>query len=111
MIWYVGVMRLALLALVMSLAACDKATVEACDQGCRNYFTLHYWEEAEAEIAKAPEAERAALRARKVSELEPRMMQNLDLCVQKCRSGADSSRAACWSKAKTAKEAEACEND
>lgn len=105
-------MRALLLGLVVVLAAaCDKATLEECDRGCRNYFTLHYWEEAEQEIAAAPEAERAALRAKKVSELEPRMMQNLELCVSKCRSGSDSKRAKCWGAAKTTADARACENE
>jgi hypothetical protein len=106
--------RLAVLlavALVAGLAACDKASVENCDQGCRNYFTLHYWEEAEAEIALAPPEERDALRAQKRSELEPRMMQNLELCIQKCRSGADGHRVKCWIASTSAEQARRCEND
>jgi hypothetical protein len=102
---------LLVLATLLPLAACSKPTVETCDKGCRNYFTLHYWEEAEAEIARAPESERAALRAKKVSELEPRMTQGLELCVQKCRSGADQARAKCWMKAATTADAKQCEND
>jgi hypothetical protein len=103
--------RVALLVgtLLLSTAACDKATVESCDKGCRNYFTLHYWEEAEREIAAAPEAEREALRAKKVSDLEPRMMQNLDICVQRCRSGGEKSRVNCWIEAKTMAELKRCD--
>jgi hypothetical protein len=103
----------AVLALLASLAlpACDKANAQQCDQGCRNYYTLHYWEWAEAEIAAAPEAERAELRKKKAAELEPRMMQELDNCVMKCRSGADSRRAKCWIDARTTRDARACAND
>ena len=98
-------------ALTLALASCSKASVEECDKGCRNYFSLHYWESAEQEIAAAPEGERAALRAKKESEMESRMMQNLDLCVQKCRSGSDKHRAKCWINAKTSAQARACAND
>ena len=97
--------------LLLGLAACDKATVEECDKGCRNYFELHYWEMANMEIARAPAEERTALREQKVAELEGRMMQNLDLCVQKCKSGADSDRAKCWAAAKTTGEAKKCASD
>ena len=98
-------------ALVLALASCSKATVEECDKGCRNYFTLHYWESAEREIAAAPESEREELRAKKASELEPRLMKELDLCVQKCRSGADKTRVKCWINAKTSADARKCTND
>jgi hypothetical protein len=98
-----------LVAFVM--ASCSKANVEQCDRGCRNYFMLHYWEAAEQEMAKLPEGERAALRAKKESELEGRMMQELDLCVTKCRSGADKHRVQCWTEAKTSAAARKCQND
>jgi len=106
-------MRAALVALlaVLALSACSKANIEQCDKGCRNYFRLHYWETAEREIAAAPESERAALRARKQSEFEPHLMQNIDLCVQKCRSGADKHRVQCWIDAKTSADARKCQND
>jgi hypothetical protein len=96
---------------VLSLAACDKATVQECDKGCRNYFELHYWQAADMEIARAPAEQRDELRQQKQAELEPRMMKNLDLCVQKCKSGSDSKRAKCWAAARTTAEAKACEND
>ena len=101
----------ALLALTLLLAACNKASVQECDKGVRQYFKLVYWEEAEAQIAAVPEAERAALRLQKQEELEPRMMKNIDLAVNKCVSGAGAKRARCWTKATTVKEAKACDND
>jgi hypothetical protein len=103
-------MRVALL-LTLLLAACNKPKVQDCDKATRNYFKLKYWEEAEAQIAAAPESEREALRIQKQEELEPRMMRNIDLAVNKCVSGANNHRVQCWIKATTVKEAEACHND
>jgi len=104
-------MRILLVVLAaLTLASC-KATLEDCDKGCRNYYKLHYWETAEQEMAKLPESERAAFRAKKESELEPRMMKELDLCVNKCRSGADKHRVQCWIDAKTSAAARKCQND
>lgn len=103
-------MRKSFLLVLLLLAACDKANVAECDKGCRNYFELHYWEMANMEIARAPAEERDELRQKKIAELEPRMMQNLDLCVQKCKSGADDERANCWAAAKTTGEAKKCES-
>ena len=94
-----------------ALASCDKASMQQCDLGCRNYYTLQYWEWAETEIAAAPEAERAELRKQKAAELEGRMLKELDNCVMKCRSGADKHRVQCWIDAKTAREARKCANN
>jgi hypothetical protein len=99
-----------LLTAALLASACDKASVQACDKATRNYFKLMYWEKAEAEIAAAPEAERAALRIRKQEGLEPMMMKSIDLAVQKCVSGADKARVECWTKATTAPQAKACQN-
>ena len=104
-------MRIVLLLAALGLAACDKASIEECDKGCRNYFELHYWEEASIQIARVPPEEREAFHQKKVAELEPRMMQNLDLCVQKCKSGADDERAKCWAAAKTTAEAKKCASE
>ena len=99
------------LLLVLLLAACHKAEVQKCDLGCRNYFKLHYWKDADQAINEAPPEQRDALRAQKNAEFDSRMMQNLDLCVTKCQSGADSHRAQCWIDATTAEDAEKCQND
>jgi hypothetical protein len=96
------------LVLVCGVSACDKASVQQCDKGCRNYFTLHYWEEVEAELATLPEAARAPRRIEAQAQLETRMMQNLDLCIQKCKSGADDERVDCWIRARTTTEAKRC---
>jgi hypothetical protein len=101
----------AAIVLTLLLTACDKASVQDCDRATRNYFKLMYWREAEAQIAEAPEAERAALRIEKQEQLEPRMMKSLDLAVQKCVSGADKAQVRCWTKATTAEQAQACKKD
>jgi hypothetical protein len=104
--------RIALALLVLlSLGACDKAQTQKCDLGCRAYFKLHYWETAEIQIAGYPPEERAKIRAQKESEYEARMMQNLDLCVTKCTSGATNHRVQCWIDAKTATEQNACTSE
>ena len=102
-------MRLGLL-FVLLLAACNKSNVQKCDLGCRNYFKLHYWKDADAEIAAAPPEQRDAVRAQKNAEYDDRMMKNLDLCVTKCQSGADQKRVQCWIDATTAEQAEKCAN-
>jgi len=102
--------RLAVLVALLLFPACGKANTQDCDKGCRNYFQLHYWEAAEIEIGAAPPEQREELRAKKAAELEPRMMKNLDLCIQKCQSGAETSRAKCWAAATTTREAKKCEN-
>jgi hypothetical protein len=104
-------MRILVLALVLGLAGCaDKAAAQQCDLGCRNYFKLHYWQQAERDIAAAPESERAALRKEFEGKLESRMQQELDLCVSKCKSGATKKRVQCWIDAKTSAEAMACKD-
>jgi hypothetical protein len=99
-----------LVSLALLLGACDKASVQQCDRGCRNYFTLHFHAETELLLPGIPEAERKAFLEKRAGDLEARMTQQLDLCVQKCRSGANDDRAKCWEKATTTKEAEACKN-
>lgn len=95
-------------ALLASLAACDKANTEECDKGCRNYFALKYWEDQDKLIAAAPEDERAKMREEAELLEEKRLLQNLDLCVTKCKSGATSERANCWAKATSVAELEKC---
>ncbi len=98
-----------LVVLCLLLVACDKASVQECDQGCRNFFTLHFHEETDRLLKDVPEDERAKFLETRAAELEPRMIQQLDLCIQKCRSGAKSGRAYCWAKARTTEEAKACD--
>ena len=100
-------MRSILLGLVLTISACG-ASGDKCDKACRNYFTLHYWDEADKEIAKAPPDQRDALRRKKVEQLDPRMNQELGMCVSQCREAAGNDEAKCMIEAKTAKDVEAC---
>ncbi len=100
-----------LLLLALFAAACNKTSVQQCDLGCRNYFKLHYWRDMDAKIAAAPADQRETMRAQAEADFDKRLMQNLELCVNKCTSGADKHRVQCWIDAKTAAEAEACQND
>jgi hypothetical protein len=101
--------RSILLALVLATTAgaCG-ANGADCDKACRNYFTLHYWDEADREIAKAPPDQRDALRRKKVEELDPRMQGELNMCVSQCREAAGNKEAKCMIEAKTVKDVEAC---
>lgn len=102
-------MRKVLLALVLaSLGGACGAKGSDCDKACRNYFTLHYWDEADREIAKAPPDQRDAIRKKKVDELDPRMQGELGMCVSQCRQSADDKEAKCMIEAKTAKDVEVC---
>ena len=101
--------RLLLFALAAALAggACGASGTD-CDRACRNYFTLHYWEAADKEIEQAPPDQRDALRKKKVEELDPRMREELGMCVSQCREAADDKQANCMIQAKSVKDVEAC---
>ena len=94
-------------ALASTLAACG-ASGDKCDKGCRNYFTLHFWEDADRQIEKAPPEQRDALRKKKAEELDPRMQGELGMCVSQCREAAGNDEANCMIAAKTVKDVEAC---
>lgn len=100
-----------LLLLAGLLGGCEKPTVEQCDKGCRNYFQLHYWAEADRAVAAAPVEIRSGLRALWQADFPWREVYQLPLCTQKCRSGADPHRAKCWGEARTVADSEKCAND
>lgn len=96
-----------ILALVFCLAACKGDPVK-CDQGCRNYFTLKYWETTEPEIAKAPVEQRDALRKTKQAELKEKLESGLALCVSQCQSANHTEDIDCMVNAKTAADTAKC---
>jgi hypothetical protein len=104
-------MRMILLAVAGALGlaagACG-ASGGDCDKACRNYFTLHYWDEADRAIAAAPPDKRDAVRQQKVEQLEPRMQGELGMCVSQCREASSDKEAKCMMEAKTVKDIEAC---
>jgi hypothetical protein len=107
-VWYLAAMRaLAVLLLALLAAGCGASDAD-CDKACRNYFQLHYWEEANAEIAGVPVAEREALRQRKLVELEERTNKGIVLCVKQCRTAATKEQVACMLDAKSKADVVAC---
>ena len=101
-------MRKILLGLVAAALGACGASGSDCDKACRNYFTLHYWDVKDREIAKAPADQRDALRKKAVEELEPRMQGELGMCISQCKEAAGNTEATCMIGAKTVKDVEAC---
>jgi hypothetical protein len=104
-------MRLGPAALVFALAGlvagCRGDPVQ-CDKGCRNYFTLNFWKQADAEIAKAPPEQRDALRKQKLGELDKGLESGVDMCVSQCISVGNTNDTECMVTAKTADQVRAC---
>lgn len=94
-------------AAAVGLGACGASGAD-CDKACRNYFTVHYWDDADKELAKAAPDKRDALRKQKVDGLEERMQNGLGMCVSQCKEAADNTEANCMIAAKNVKEIEAC---
>ena len=102
-------MRMILLtvALALGAGACGSSNGD-CDKACRNYFTLHYWDDADRELARTPPDKRDALRQQMVEKLEPRMQTELGMCSSQCREASSDKEATCMINAKTVKDVEAC---
>jgi hypothetical protein len=104
-------MRTLGLVLVAILAAggCRRGNAGNCDRGCRNYYSLHFWASADKEIAALPPAERDALRARKLAELDGKLKSgDLNMCVSQCQKAGAPDDVDCMTKARSVTEAEAC---
>jgi hypothetical protein len=99
-------MRLALVLTVL-LAACKGDAVK-CDQGCRNFATLAYWKNADAQIAAAPAVERDALRKKLLGKFDSQLEGGIDLCVSQCQSANNTKDLDCMIEAKTGDQALAC---
>ncbi|HET9623029.1 MAG TPA: hypothetical protein VFP84_16770 [Kofleriaceae bacterium] len=95
------------LALAGLLSGCRGDPVQ-CDKGCRNYFTLNFWKQADAEIAKASPAERDALRQKKLADLNKGLENGVDMCVSQCVSVGNTADTECMVGAKTADQVRAC---
>ena len=89
------------------LCACRGDAVK-CDQACRNFATLVYWKNADAQIAAEPEATRDALRKRLVGEFASRLEAGIDTCVSQCQSANNNAAIECMIAAKTGDQALAC---
>lgn len=95
------------LALASAALGCKGDRVQ-CEEACRNYATLVYWERTDAEIAAAPEKDRENLKKRKLSEFTNYLEQGVEMCVNQCSSANNDEQIACMRNAKTGKEATAC---
>jgi hypothetical protein len=91
----------------VGVGACGAADAD-CDRACRNYFELHYWEEANAEIAVAPVEKREEMRKEKLVALEDRMSKGIMLCMKQCKTAATKEQVACLLDAKTTADAKKC---
>lgn len=102
-------MRLGLgvLLVLATLGGCKGDPVK-CDQACRNFAQLMFWKEADAEIAKAPPAERDALRKKKLGELSDKVERGIDMCISQCTSANNEGDMDCMIAAKTADQVQAC---
>ncbi|MBP6634088.1 MAG: hypothetical protein KBG28_09600 [Kofleriaceae bacterium] len=89
-------------------AACGKAPRKQCEEMCRRFAELAFWDGAEREIAAAPEPERAALRSKKQAEFETKLAEGVDFCVSKCRSANNEDDNKCVIAAKTFADARKC---
>lgn len=98
---------IAVFGAALLLSAC-KGDREKCEKACRNYGTLLYWDIADHEIQAAPEAERDALRKRKLGEFSSLLENGVDTCVNQCTSANNDKQTDCMREAKTAAQAKEC---
>lgn len=104
-------MRMALALLVgLALGGC-KGDPQKCEDACRNYAQLVFWEEADAEVAAAPPEKRDELRKQKLAEFTKNLELGLNTCTSKCLSANNDTDMNCMLKAKTAKAVKACVTD
>jgi hypothetical protein len=102
-------LRLAAFCLALVAAAgCSRPSAKDCEEGLRNWFTLIYWEKAEAEIAKAPPETRDALRKAKGEEKDKQFAAGLELAVLQCRGARDFDGVKCMKAATNAVQARKC---
>ncbi len=102
-------LRTSLFVLAFATAALGcKGDRNKCEDACRNYATLVYWETADKEIAAAPEADREALKKKKLSEFTHHLEQGVEMCTNQCSSANNDEQMDCMRNAKTATEARAC---
>ena len=97
-----------LIAVMLIAALGCKGNPEKCDQACRNYAELVFWQTANAEIEKLPPAQRDAARKEKMAEFAKNLAAGVDMCTSKCVSANNKEDIDCLINAKTADQAKAC---
>ena len=103
----------AVVLLLLSLAACNKPSVDQCEQLCRRYADLKYRADTEASATAAGEEGAARIRKEREEKWasqqdDPVFLRNLDNCVTDCRQSADTGMVTCVEKAETPAAADAC---
>jgi hypothetical protein len=91
----------------LTLGAC-KGDPTKCEAAIRNYTSLVFWDGADKDVAKAPEADRAALRKQKLAEYTTTLERGLDTLTSQCVSAGNDKQVQCMIDAKTADDARAC---
>ena len=94
--------------LVTALASCGQGDRKVCEQACRNYVKLNFWNKWDPIIDKEPVAAREGLRRQKLGELEDILARGVDKCTNDCATSNNEDQYKCMAKAKTWKEANAC---
>ncbi len=90
----------------LAIPVLDRAT---CDRACRNYATLKYWGEADAELATVAPGSREAARAQKAAELGGKLDAGVPACVAQCLSSHNAAQVACLNQATTLEQLGACD--
>ena len=94
--------------LIAATAGCNRPDEALCQDTCRHYGKLAYWDKAEVEIAAAEPAKRDALRAEKQKDFETRLAAGLTQCVMGCKSSNSEAQSKCILEAQTLAAAKKC---
>lgn len=100
--------RISVAVVAIALVGCGKAPRKQCEEMCRAYSSLAFWEQANKEITAAPDEQQAALRAAKESEYAQKRDNGLEFCISKCRSANNEEDNRCVIAAKTFADAKKC---
>lgn len=104
--------RLCAAAAVLFLAAgsvgCSRPSAKDCEEMLTKWFTMIYWEKAEAEIAAAPAEQREALRQTRTVEHDRQLKGGMELGVMQCRGARDHDFVKCMKDASNATQARKC---
>lgn len=92
---------------LFALGAC-KGDRGKCEQAARNYATLVFHKNLDAELAKLPEAERDAHRKKRLSEFTNEIEGHIDMVTAQCVSANNTEQIDCMVAAKTADQALEC---
>lgn len=98
----------AVLLLAVAPAGCSRPSAKDCEETIAKWFTMIYWEKAEAEIAAAPADQRESMRQAKSAEHALQLKGGMDLGVMQCRGARDHDFVKCMKDASNATQARKC---